>query len=63
MPRTMCPGCDRQFSVDGRPRVGQLVICPGCGDELVVVRESPLELDWPDYEENEQEEFDRDDQV
>lgn len=62
MPRTMCPGCDRQFTVDGRPRVGQRVICPGCGDELVVVWESPLELDWPEYE-LEDEELDADDDV
>ncbi len=47
----VCPGCDGNVYIAGRPRMGQKVTCNGCEEELVVVSTDPLELDWPQEEE------------
>ena len=43
---TTCPGCDDEMYIPGRPRVGTFVTCKTCEAELEVVEVNPLELDW-----------------
>lgn len=52
MATTFCPNCDEKIILD-KPKLGQLVVCPGCGTELEVVSLKPLELDFI-YEEPEE---------
>lgn len=54
MPYAICPGCDDEIYVPGKPRLGQRVGCEDCGYELEVVGLDPLELDWV-YEEEDEE--------
>jgi uncharacterized paraquat-inducible protein A len=53
MPRSLCPACEGAVSLPGRPQLGLKVTCPFCGEQLQVVWENPLELDWADYNEEE----------
>jgi len=53
MPKALCPACQGTFVLAGKPSVGDKVVCPHCGDQLQVVWEDPLELDWADYAEGE----------
>ena len=41
-----CPECDSDIELGKSPRKGQLITCPSCGAYLMVVGESPIELDW-----------------
>lgn len=56
-----CPGCGRPVNLGSRPRVGQRLACPNCGDYLEIINMEPLELDWafddfePDLEPDEEE--------
>lgn len=59
-PVARCIECDEMIQFEEQPRLGMLVICDSCGAELEVVRKSPLELDWP-YNEDDEEEEDVDD--
>lgn len=43
---SFCPSCDGRIRLDVKPQKGQMVICPHCEAELVVVSVNPLELDW-----------------
>lgn len=62
-PIARCIDCDEQIQFDEQPRLGMLVICENCDAELEVVRKSPLELDWPlgDDDEEDVDDFDFDD--
>ena len=55
MPLGMCPVCDKDLVVPGKPRIGQSVLCSSCRAKLYVVWQEPLELDWvyPRMEEDE----------
>lgn len=45
-----CPECDTHIRFHSRPKLGQIVVCPECDEQLEVRRLNPLELDWA-YEE------------
>jgi lysine biosynthesis protein LysW len=48
-PRTFtafCPGCSTKIRFTEDVEVGQFVVCAECGDELEVVKISPVKLDW-----------------
>jgi alpha-aminoadipate/glutamate carrier protein LysW len=46
MPIAVCPGCDEDIHIPGRPTLGQLVTCEHCGSQFEVISVQPLELDW-----------------
>ena len=43
-----CPECGSFVSFKREPDLGQIVTCSQCGESLVIVELSPLELDWAD---------------
>ena len=49
-----CPNCGGEIRFKKVPFFGQEVICRQCNTALVVVEKSPIELDWADYEDNEE---------
>lgn len=57
-PIARCLECDEKIQFEEQPRLGMLVICESCGAELEVVRKSPLELDWPYVEDEDDDDFD-----
>ncbi len=60
MPMAICPSCDEDVRIMGRPRLGQIISCPRCGSKLEVVSVNPVELDWA-FEDDELEEDELDD--
>jgi len=48
MPKVKCPSCLAVFAVNDDPDVGQLVVCPQCETQLVIVWLYPLEVDFVD---------------
>jgi len=62
MPITVCPGCDEDISIAGRPILGQLVTCEHCGSQFEVISVQPLELDWAfdELEEDDDDLYDED---
>ena len=56
----LCPSCDEQVRISGRPEIGLEVTCPSCGDELVVVELNPIELDWVFYDDDDDDDWDDD---
>lgn len=46
MALAVCPECDEDIHIPGRPRVGYKVACHRCAAQLQVVDLEPLELDW-----------------
>ncbi len=59
MPVAVCPGCDEDIHIAGRPTLGQLVTCEHCGSQFEVISVQPLELDWA-FDELEEDEEDED---
>jgi lysine biosynthesis protein LysW len=56
MAKAYCPNCDSAISSD-KPRMGAVITCGECGQELEVINVSPFEVDFPlddDYEEDEE---------
>ena len=54
MTKTSCPNCDSVISVN-KPRMGAMITCAECGQELEIISTSPFEVDFPldddwDYE-------------
>ncbi|MBX3048585.1 MAG: hypothetical protein KIT46_03770 [Anaerolineales bacterium] len=47
MSDTVCLSCDGKISVKNTPKIGARVQCPACDAEFEVVWLSPLQLDWP----------------
>lgn len=41
-----CPSCGETIYVGYRSRIGQLVTCCSCDDELEILRLDPIILDW-----------------
>ncbi|MHB0859219.1 MAG: hypothetical protein ACYC5M_16835 [Anaerolineae bacterium] len=58
----VCPGCDEDVRMPGRPKMGQHTTCPSCGSLLEVVSANPLELDWAFEDEEDLEEEDLNDE-
>ena len=48
-----CLYCERPFSVGDNPRVGGIVYCEHCGEEFEIVKRHPLHIEWPYYEDDE----------
>ena len=62
MATVLCPDCTRKIIIGPKPKKGQMISCPHCDAYLEIVSTSPLELDWPEYDEDfEQEDWDNDD--
>lgn len=55
MPTTHCIECEEAIELEGRARIGQKVSCAHCGAVLEVVSTDPIELDWADDEDWEDE--------
>ncbi len=45
MAKTSCPECDAVI-VRGKPRRGDTIRCPECGEELEIVSAAPFEVDY-----------------
>ena len=41
-----CPSCGEYIYLGDRARLGQLLTCSSCEDELEVIRLNPIILDW-----------------
>ena len=61
MDTAKCLDCGSMITFSRQPRTGNLVNCPSCGTELQVVWLDPLELDWPYYDDYDDDEDDFDD--
>lgn len=48
MPKVKCPSCLAVFALNVDPEVGQLVVCPQCEAQLMIVWLYPLEVDFVD---------------
>lgn len=57
MVKAECPACNAMTNVSAKPKMGQRVVCSVCDTELEVVWLSPVELDWP-YDDDEEEDYD-----
>lgn len=53
----ICPGCGARIRFLNKIEVGEFVNCEECGDELEVVSNSPIKLDWA-FEDPFDDEFD-----
>jgi lysine biosynthesis protein LysW len=60
MAKAYCPNCDSVISSD-KPRMGAVITCGECGQELEIISVSPFEVDFPladdwddEYEEDEE---------
>jgi lysine biosynthesis protein LysW len=59
MAKAYCPNCDSVISVEN-PRMGAMITCGDCGQELETISVNPFEVDFPleddwDYEEEDDE--------
>lgn len=59
MAKTYCPNCDSVIAVEN-PRIGAMIACRECGQELEIISTHPFEVDFPldedgddDYDEEE----------
>jgi len=46
MSKAYCPNCDAVVTVDS-PRLGALVRCPDCFEELEIISVDPFDVDYP----------------
>ena len=46
MAKAYCPSCEAVVSVE-QPRIGAMVTCAECGQELEVISTNPFEVDYP----------------
>jgi len=42
----ICPGCGARLRFQHKVELGEFVVCQECGDELEIIRLSPIKLDW-----------------
>jgi lysine biosynthesis protein LysW len=66
-----CPSCAALIHFNTRPRLGDIVVCYECEENLEVVRLDPIKLDWSLLDDDEswadmdideyEERYDRDD--
>jgi lysine biosynthesis protein LysW len=50
MATALCPDCGQKIIIGPKPRRGQRVSCQHCDVDLEIVSTSPLELDWPEFD-------------
>ena len=53
MATALCPDCDQKIVIGPKPKKGQWVSCPHCNADLEIISLSPLELDWAQYDDDE----------
>ena len=62
-----CPSCDTRIRFTRHLRLGDIIVCQECMENLEVVRLSPLKLDWSLLDEEDNwdnvDEDDYDDQI
>lgn len=64
---TLCPNCDEEIRFRQQPKLHDTITCHHCNDVFEVIRTSPIVLDWPeedfddDYEEDEEWAYEDDD--
>jgi len=51
MPKVICPVCGQEIGISDRLKIGGKVNCQYCNEKLIVLRLSPVELEWSDDEE------------
>jgi len=56
----LCPDCEEEISFNVTPKMGQKFSCPNCETPLEVVSLRPLEVDWDDDSDFEQDSWDDD---
>lgn len=52
---TWCLSCDGEMSLGPKPKVGQLFTCQFCKSAFELVWLNPIELDWPDFDDDDDE--------
>ena len=65
MKTTECPNCDELIKVNFPIKIGANVKCSMCHEDLIVISTDPLELDWPNEDDDEltwDEEFETEDE-
>lgn len=53
MATALCPDCGQKIVIGPKPKKGQWVSCPHCNADLEIISLSPLELDWAQYDDDE----------
>ena len=48
-----CPSCAARIYFHTRPKLGDIVVCHECEDNLEIVRLNPIKLDWSLLEDDE----------
>jgi DNA-directed RNA polymerase subunit RPC12/RpoP len=46
MSDSYCLECDTKIIIGKDPKEGQIITCPSCGSDLMIVGVSPIVLDW-----------------
>lgn len=54
MATALCPDCGQKIVIGPKPKKGQWVSCPHCNADLELISISPLELDWAQYDEDDE---------
>jgi len=49
-----CPGCGVNVRLESRVYVGSELLCPSCDAVLEVISTEPVELDWANDDEDEE---------
>lgn len=57
----ICPGCGARLRFQHKIELGEFVVCQECGDELEIVKLSPIKLDWAYAEPYDDADWDGDD--
>jgi len=48
--RAKCPECEAWVPLPKDAIEGEIVVCPGCGEQLELINMEPPELDYADWE-------------
>lgn len=59
MARVICPSCEEGVKLSDRLKIGQKVTCPYCAEKLLVIQLNPVEFEWSDGEDWEDDAVDR----
>jgi lysine biosynthesis protein LysW len=54
MATAFCPDCGQKIDIGPKPKRGQWVSCPHCNADLEIINVTPMELDWAQYDEDEE---------
>jgi lysine biosynthesis protein LysW len=50
-----CPDCDHEIDLGAAPELGQAVTCPECWAYLIIVSLEPPQLNWDNYDSEDEE--------